>query len=1372
MSSNKESTAPSRHPGDHVRETVLRPKKMSVTGAAKLLGVGRPALSNFLNGNSALSGDMAARMERAFGIPAQQLLDIQASYDAARAKTKGAPANTKAYVPPFLQIRANEIETWVTSNIGARNRLSVFLRTLVNSTGVGLTKVDFPGNDDAERRGSDGFTVASEGTPWVPGGQSAWEFGCDQDPKSKADDDYAKRTKSLEKAARYNMTFVFVTPRRWPNKEKWESERRGEAWWKDVRVYDASDLEQWLEQSVPAQAWFAGETPRASNGTRSLDKCWEDWAVVAHPPLAGALFKTALEGAKERIASILAKPPIKPIAIAADSTGEALAFLAELFAENGDLATHRDRVVVFDYPGVLPKLAAGSSRFIAVAATREVERELAPFCRSIHTIVVYPRNATNADPDVVLEPLNDEAFRSALEEMGYDRDAIDGLSNESGRSLTVLRRRLSSVDAVRTPEWAAAAETSQQLIPFLFAGAWSSTNQGDQTILSLLADDRSYPTLERDLQVLARLNDAPVWSVATFRGVISKIDLLFAISGTITQAELETYFQVARLVLSEDDPSLDLPEKDRWAAGIFGKTREISSALRNGISETLVLLAVHGNTVFRTRLGMDVEAISVRLIRDLLQPLTTRTLEAHERDLPTYSEAAPDEFLRILEEDLKTADPASIGLMRPADTGPFSGCPRTGLLWALENLAWSPNTLARAALVLAKLAQVKIEDNWVNKPIESLNSIFRSWMPQTAANLDQRLAVMELLADRFPNIAWRICVEQFGQSHRVGHYSHKPRWRTDAHGFGEPITRQEIHGFELKMVEMALRWKAHNRSTIGDLIERLHDLDDMQQEAVWSLVRRWAHTGGTDADKGWVREKIRVAVMSRRGMARSVEPKANRLGIAAKAAYNALEPTDVLSKHEWLFREEWVDESAEELKEREMDLEKRDERISAARSDALREILAEQGVDGVLSLAEMGKTAGRIGMLMVSNILPEGEVTDFILVSMKPGANVHSWSRKNLVYGALRGLEDDQTRMRVLRLTRKALSQEDFTKVLELAPFRGSTWSLVDELDAAYQKSYWASVSPNWDHQSDDELNEAVERLLAAKRPRAAFNCVHFVIEKLRPGLLFRLMTEIATTGEEQAGHYQLDAYYVEKAFDLLDASGEFSTEQMAGLEFPYIDALSQQHGSRKSRGIPNLERYVEKHPELFVQAIGWTYKRRDGGEDPKELRSDDLAFIKSRAERGYRLLESLQRIPGRNKLDEVEADRLLDWVNVVRQSCAELGRQEVGDLSLGKLFSNAHEGVDGVWPSEPLREVLEQIQSDEISNGITMGLYNARGVHWRGEGGNQERELAAKYRGWAHALEFSHPFVASTILKKIGDTYENEANREDAEAGIRRRLR
>src|SRR5688500_12690573 len=99
------------HPGTRIKAEVI-PTGMSVTKAAALLGVGRPALSNLLNGNAALSADMAARLEKAFNYPRTLLLEMQANYDAAKATQRTAPANAKSHVPPFLGIKANQIERW------------------------------------------------------------------------------------------------------------------------------------------------------------------------------------------------------------------------------------------------------------------------------------------------------------------------------------------------------------------------------------------------------------------------------------------------------------------------------------------------------------------------------------------------------------------------------------------------------------------------------------------------------------------------------------------------------------------------------------------------------------------------------------------------------------------------------------------------------------------------------------------------------------------------------------------------------------------------------------------------------------------------------------------------------------------------------------------------------------------------------------------------------------------------------------------------------------------------------------------------------------------------------------------------------------
>lgn len=1371
-------TADVPHPGKRIKAEVI-PPGMSVTKAAQLMDVGRPALSNLLNGNAALSAEMAARLEKAFNYPRKNLMEMQGRYEAAQAKLKDAPAETKTYVPPYLSIKANDVEEWVSHNIPARSRLAVFLRTLVNSTGSGLTKVDFPGNDDAERAGWDGFVEADGGTPWVPAGRSGWEFGTNELSKTKADGDFEKSVRALDPKERAETTFVFVTPRRWAGKAAWVAARQAKRIWKDVRAYDASDLEQWLEQSLPGQTWFANETHIPAQHVRSLDKCWADWANVSTPPLTGALFSSAIEMTKRTMLSRLSKPSEGPILIAADSTEEALAFLAQLLGERGDekLASYRDRILVFDKPGVLPRLAAGAQTFIPVVFTREVERELASYAMSMHSIVVYPRNAATIKPTIVLEPANYETFNKALEEMGKNRDESSQLANASGRSLTVLRRQLSTVHAVRTPEWAADRQTAERLVPFMFVGAWNSQNEADKLDLSRFAGGRSYDELEKDCQSLSQLNDAPIWSVGTYRGVISKIDLLYAIAGAVTSNDLNRYFSMARKVLGEDDPALDLDEEQRWAASIHGKTREFSGAFREGISETLVLLAVHGEHLFRSRLGVDTELEAMRVVRDLLPtPLTTRILEANDRDLPTYAEAAPDEFLSIIERDLKSKVPAVLGLLRPANIGAFGHSPsRNGLLWALESLSWSSETLPRAASILAWLARVEISDNWVNKPASSLKSIFRAWMPQTSANHQQRVDLMKKLAKRFPDAAWTVCVAQFGNRHQVGDYSHKPRWRSDGYGSGEPFpTWGPVMDFVREMVEMALTWQDHSLEMLCDLVERLHDLTDTDRDRVWALVETWAKTKASDADKATMREKIRVSTLSRRAVVRAKKSaKAADLVTVGKAAYAALEPSDLLNKHAWLFCNGWVAESAEEIEDIEhFDLRKREERIKTLRTEALREILAQCGLGGILEFSERGNASQAIGMLAASAVLSEQELQELLRLALTPiltgEEEVHSY--KNLIGGAVRALVDDDKREAVLNGVAAGFSEADKVQLFVLAPFCKTTWRLVDALGDVVQAKYWSEATPNWTPYTDAENNEGVERLLKAGRPRAAFSCIQYEPSKLDAPVLYRVLSAMAQGGNDQSGQYTFEHYTIEAAFKHLNSSPALTLDQKAVLEFAYIEVLARPWDDRDNYGIPNLERYVEAHPELFVQAIAWTYKREDGATDPAEFQVIPER-VETMAERGYKLLEAVKWLPGHNDLGELETDRLAKWIATVRRSCTELGRVDAADTRIGIMLSCASVGEDGVWPCEQVRDVMEDVQSEFMMEGAHIGVYNSRGAHWRGEGGDQERELAEKYRKWGQALQVSHSFVASKLLMGLAKTYDHLAGHQDTKATIRRRL-
>ena len=85
------------HPGKFIKSEIIQPLGLSVTAAAAALGVSRPALSTLLNGRACLSGDMALRIEKAFGVRMETLMRMQSAYDIARTRKRERSIRVSRY---------------------------------------------------------------------------------------------------------------------------------------------------------------------------------------------------------------------------------------------------------------------------------------------------------------------------------------------------------------------------------------------------------------------------------------------------------------------------------------------------------------------------------------------------------------------------------------------------------------------------------------------------------------------------------------------------------------------------------------------------------------------------------------------------------------------------------------------------------------------------------------------------------------------------------------------------------------------------------------------------------------------------------------------------------------------------------------------------------------------------------------------------------------------------------------------------------------------------------------------------------------------------------------------------------------------------
>jgi hypothetical protein len=696
-----------------------------------------------------------------------------------------------------MQITATRIAEWAKTR-EAQASFPRLVRRLVHATGT-VAQVAFPAGDSTSLPGWDGELVSEHGSSWVPKGKSFWELSCEAGVTRKANRDYEKRTRETPETIRTGATLVIVSARRWSGKARWLAAKRDAGGWAEVRAYDADDLEQWLEQSPAVALQFAEDLGQTGQGVESVEKYWQNWSQQSDPSISvEALFIDRANTCERFVAELrrgLETPQREPYAIKADSVDEAAAFVCAALLAHPDLSASS---LVVTEPGGWQFVEKNLTLKVALAVCPEIAEK--PTRRRGLTVIIpyasgdmagYYRGVGGLDSsaDLTLERPRIHEFEKALASIGVDEADAKRLAASTGRSWSVFRRRRATNPAIRRPLWLDAPQAGA-LSTVCLLGGWSGDKTADREIVTRVSG-RSYEDVERDLRHLARLDDAPALEIGEVWKAKSSLELLDLFGDRITRDELDRFFEIAGQILRAPDPELELPDEQRYAAQIYGKIRPQSGLLIQALGDTLVKLAVRGPQV-PTLSAANIEGRVAAFVRELLHDADgTRWLSLSSL-LPCLAESAPDVFLRAVELSMAKPDAPVMRLLTETSGSCVTGrCWHTGLLWALETLAWAAARLTRVALVLARLAHVEKKGNWGNTPKASLVAIFRSWYPQTAANLDQRIAVLDALIAKEPDVAFDLLDSLVHVGPDSAFPRSRPSWRDDDAGAGRGVTEGE-----------------------------------------------------------------------------------------------------------------------------------------------------------------------------------------------------------------------------------------------------------------------------------------------------------------------------------------------------------------------------------------------------------------------------------------------------------------------------------------------------------------------------------------------------------------------------------------------------
>lgn len=1180
-------------------------------------------------------------------------------------------------------------------------------------------------------------------------------MGCSSDAIEKARSDYKKRSDKAPSSEAADLTFVFVTPRRWPQKDKWLREAAATNHWKAISAIDADDLEAWLEATPSVSVWFGEQIGARGAGIESIDARWEAWSQQAHFPISLEAISSGREEAGQAYEkAILEKPAL--IAVQADSCEEAVAFAcAKLLhmhrASSAACVTDASGWLFVDANPQLEFVICGSAEVASSKAPRTGATLIVPLSigDNPNTLAGSAAKGAGAAPILLKRPTAD-VFEKAIVALGEDESDARRLSSSTGRSWSVYRRVRARNPAVRKPAWVSGAP-GRTLAIVTLVGAWDSQRAGDKACVEAVAD-RPYDEIEADLRSIARLDDSPLIQIGSIWKAKAPIELLHQLGPEITAAELRRFFAIADAILHKPDPALALDNDKRSAAAVYGKVREESGLVIDAIVDSVAKLSVYAENSDDANASEIISGVD-RLIRGLLGNADEQRWLSLAGVLRELAEASPDEFLKAVESSLARDDaPVRRLLTETESSSSFGRCWHSDLLWAFELLAWHPTRLGRIADVLAQLSSTAIKGNWANTPFASLASLFRYWWPQTAATTHQRLAVIDRLLKNRNSVAWDLLCTLAPTGPQSAIANAKPRWREDDAGSRIGAPSDDVGWYLSEIGQRLLSNAAGDAGRIARLTKRLDHFEGKFRE---ELVRMIEGASIFDDDgREMIRDRLRSYLNWHNSYNRDGDRGTREIVDRLRPCFDALAPTDIVKRHRWLFEKRWLD-----LPDgREDDYQERDRLVTETRRAVLQEIFDAEAWTGLSRLSECAGDPWMVGWesakISHSNTELIGWAADRFLAN---GSEYHCQLLSGVLHAIAVDLRPDFV-LEALGLLPEGKNPETMAAFLSAAPCDRETWTIVERFPEDAQRTYWRGVRPGYVRENEADAAYLADRLIEVNRHRTGFEAVYPQLQKVDAGRIFRLLDGIRTGADPDAPFPS--AWHIGAAIEALENSGELSRRELAILEFAFHEALRHD-----KRGPKNLYAEMLSDPSLFMECVCLVYKPRNGPREPEPADEGKQAL----AHAAWNVLHNGRGTPGADASGTVDADAFHEWVARFRMLARELDRAEVADTTLGQWLTSCPTDPDGQWPCQIVCNLLDQQDAEDIRDGFAVGVYNGRGVTSRAydEGGEQERALSTRYRTISESLCASHPHAAA-MFENIAKSYERDARRNDDEAQLR----
>jgi hypothetical protein len=895
-----------------------------------------------------------------------------------------------------------------------------------------------------------------------------------------------------------------------------------------------------------------------------------------------------------------------------------------------------------------------------------------------------------------------------------------------------------------TVDWSQFQFASELAVSNLL-GSWDEKSVGDQAVAGKLANAGFADWIHKIREILHQ-PESPVTLTNGRWAVSRRLEMWKILGPRLFNDHLDLFKQCVVDVLRERDPQFVLPPEERYAASIHGKVLTHSHTLRKGLAESLALLGSHPKALTNCSLEKP-ESIAVLAVREVFHDADWILWASVNDLLPLLAEAAPREFLDAVEAALQQTPSPFDELFSQEGSGITGRNYMTGLLWALEDLAWDEQYLGQGAVILGGLATRDPGGNWANRPANSLTTIFLPWLPQTTASVEKRKAAISALRMEVPEIAWKTLLGLLPNQHQISSGSHKPVWRgTIPEDWSKEVTPQEYWDQISYYADMAIQIAGTNILKLTDLIDNLENLPQPVFDKLLAQLESADLTAKHEKERLPLWTKLIAIVSKHKKFSDAKWAFRSDLVEKIDRVAEILAPKNPMNLYQPLFTDRESDLYGEKG-----NWEEQQKKLEERRQNAIRDIVASQGLESVIEFAESVESSSHVGFSL--GFVAQEKADSVILPKLlkTENGNLAQFS-SSFVWGRFHS----RGWAWVDQIDKSGWSPLQKGQFLAYLPFTDETWKRSEQQLCGAESEYWKNASVNPYQPGIINLDFAIDKLIEHGRPRATIICLNKILHDKKPLNQSRTVKALLAAASSAEPARTMDVYHTVEIIKALQEDPNTNSDDLFRVEWAYLPLLERHRDASPKL----LEQRLASDPNFYSEVVRLIYRSKNESKSDKEPTEQQRAI----ATNAYRLLREWRVPPGMQPDGSFSGDQFNKWLDSIKATCSKSGHLEVALSHVGNVLIHCPPDPSGLWIHHAAAAALNAKEADKMRNGFHLGIVNSRGVHWVDPTGKPEKELAAKYRQQASDVENLGYQRLAVTLRGLADSYDRDAERIIAE--------